>query len=168
MSQRTRIIIAIVVLLVLAGAVLAVDALQRASPGASATPGVPTVPAGNIPVYVDAQLAGSFGPGDLEPLAKVSFAEPVEGQAQEGWLLRDALLLVVDRAALRPESRIVVSSSSRAKQAEVTWAEVDNPDNFVMFDLSNRGTLKLASVLPKLDTREEWVQDVDRVEIFTR
>ncbi len=34
-----------------------------------------------------------------------------------------------------------------------------------MFDLSNRGTLKLVSVLPKLDGRNEWVQDVDRIEI---
>jgi hypothetical protein len=168
MSQRIRIIIAIALLLILAGGVLAIDALQRTSPGTSATPGVPTVPAGNIPVYVDGQLAGSFGPGDLEPLTKVSFVEPVEGQAQEGWLLRDALLLVVERAALHAETRIVVSSSSRGKQAEVTWAEADNPDNYVMFDLSNRGTLKLASLLPRLDAREEWVQDVDRVEIFTR
>ncbi len=34
-----------------------------------------------------------------------------------------------------------------------------------MFDLSNRGTLKLVSVLPKLDTRDEWVQDVDSIEV---
>jgi hypothetical protein len=168
MSQRTRIVVAIIVLLALVGGVLAVDALQRTNSGASATSGVPTVPAGNIPVYVDAQLAGSFGPDDLAALTKVSFVEPVDGQTEEGWLLRDALLLVVDRATLRPETRLVVISSSRGKQAEVTWAEADNPDNFVMFDLSNRGTLKLASVLPKLDTREEWVQDVDRVEILTR
>ena len=36
-----------------------------------------------------------------------------------------------------------------------------------MFDLSNRGTLKLVSLLPKLDTRDEWIQDVDRIEINT-
>ncbi len=34
-----------------------------------------------------------------------------------------------------------------------------------MFDLSNRGTLKLVSVLQKLDTRDEWVQDVDSIEV---
>ncbi len=37
--------------------------------------------------------------------------------------------------------------------------------NMVMFDLSNRGTLKLVSLLEKLDTRDEWVQDVDRIEV---
>ena len=34
-----------------------------------------------------------------------------------------------------------------------------------MFDLSNRGNLKLVSVLDKLDARDEWVQDVDRIEV---
>jgi len=42
---------------------------------------------------------------------------------------------------------------------------VDQPENYVMFDLSNRGTLKLVSVLPSLDTRDEWVQDVDSIEV---
>jgi len=34
-----------------------------------------------------------------------------------------------------------------------------------MFDLANRGTLKLVSVMEKLDERAEWVQDSDRIEI---
>jgi hypothetical protein len=34
-----------------------------------------------------------------------------------------------------------------------------------MFDLSNRGTLKLVSKLEKLNTRDEWVQDVDKIEV---
>jgi hypothetical protein len=60
---------------------------------------------------------------------------------------------------------IRVSSSSEDKSAQLTWAEVAEPANLVMFDLSNRGTLKLVSVLERLDTRDEWVQDVDRIEI---
>jgi len=35
-----------------------------------------------------------------------------------------------------------------------------------MFDLSNRGTLKLVSVLEKLDEREEWIQDAEKIEII--
>jgi len=38
----------------------------------------------------------------------------------------------------------------------------------VMFDLSNRGTLKLVSTMPKLDDRDEWIQDADRIEIVTK
>jgi hypothetical protein len=35
-----------------------------------------------------------------------------------------------------------------------------------MFDLSGRGTLKLVSVLERLDVRDEWVQDVDQIEVI--
>jgi hypothetical protein len=35
----------------------------------------------------------------------------------------------------------------------------------VMFDLSGRGTLKLVSTLERLDVRDEWVQDVDQIEV---
>jgi hypothetical protein len=36
----------------------------------------------------------------------------------------------------------------------------------VLFDLSGRGTLKLVSKLEGLDTRDTWVQDVDRIEVL--
>jgi hypothetical protein len=58
-----------------------------------------------------------------------------------------------------------VSSSSRDKSAQVTWAEVNDPENMVMFDLSGRGTLKLVSKLERLDVRDEWIQDIDRIDI---
>jgi hypothetical protein len=81
-------------------------------------------------------------------------------------LLRDVLLLHVAREDLA-DTRISVSSSSRDKSAQLTWAEVDEAANMVMFDLSGRGTLKLVSLLEKLDVRDEWVQDVDKIEIET-
>ena len=61
----------------------------------------------------------------------------------------------------------MVSSSSRSKSAELTWQEVDNTSNMVMFDLTNRGTLKLVSKMEKLSTRDQWVQDSDKIEIFS-
>jgi hypothetical protein len=75
------------------------------------------------------------------------------------------ILLYVNAGKLDADSLVTVSSSSRDKSATLTWTEVDDPANWVMFDLSNRGTLKLVSVLEELDTRDEWVQDVDRIEI---
>jgi hypothetical protein len=35
----------------------------------------------------------------------------------------------------------------------------------VMFDLSGRGTLKLISKVERLDVRDEWIQDVDKIEV---
>ncbi len=44
--------------------------------------------------------------------------------------------------------------SSRNKSAELTWAEIADRNNMVMFDLAGRGTLKLVSQMDKLATRD--------------
>jgi hypothetical protein len=157
-TQRTRILIACAVLVVVAGAILGLDLVRRRRQAKALAPG-------SVPVYVEGRLVGGFAPDDLEQLQKVSFEDAEEAKTQEGWLLSAVLALHVPSSTLKPDTRIVVSSTSRDKQGELTWAEVENPANMVMFALSNRGTLKLVSKLEKLDTRNEWVQDVDRIEI---
>jgi hypothetical protein len=158
MTRTTRILVAVIVLIVLVVVVLGVEALRRAQ-------SEPTLAPGSIPIYLDGKLVGGFVPDDLSQLEQVSFVDAEEGKTQEGWRLSDVLLLHVKEKQLDPESIIVVSSSSRNKSAELTWAEVRDPANWVMFDLSGRGTLKLVSVLERLDIRDEWVQDVDRIEV---
>ena len=158
MSQRTRILIAVGILIVLIVAVLGLEALRRAN-------SEPELAPGSIPITVDGKLVGGFVPDDLAELEQVSFVDDEEGKTQEGWMLRDVLLLHVGEDELEPETRIVVTSSSREKSVELSWAEVDDPANWVMFDLSGRGTLKLVSVLERLDVRDEWVQDVDQIEV---
>jgi hypothetical protein len=155
--MNRRIWIALATVVLIAALVLGVDAWQR-SRAVELEPG-------SIPIYLDGQLVGGFTPGDLEALEQVSFVDAEEGKTQEGWLLRDVLLLRLKERALRPDTEIVVSSSSRGKSAELTWAEVDDVANMVMFDLSGRGTLKLVSTLERLDVRDEWVQDVDKIEV---
>jgi hypothetical protein len=164
MRDRTRIWIAIGIVIAMVILALALDALRRAAPSPGGAGGA-ALAVGSIPIYVDAELVGGFQPGDLEQLDKVSFVEPEEGKVQEGWLLRDVLLLYVDAAVLNADSRITVSSSTRSKSAQLTWPEVEEASNSVMFDLSNRGTLKLVSMLEKLSARDQWVQDVDRIEV---
>jgi hypothetical protein len=158
MTQTKRILIALVVVVVLIGFVLGIEALRRSQ-------SEPTLAPGSIPIYVDGKLVGGFTPDDLGELEQVSFVDAEEGKTQEGWMLRDVLQANVQKSKLTPDALIVVSSSSRDKSAELTWSEVDDPANWVMFDLSGRGTLKLVSVLERLDVRDEWVQDVDRIEV---
>ena len=155
--NRTRAIVAVAPILIVAGVVLGVDFWQRSRSAA--------LDAGGIPIYVDGRLADKFIPADLEEMATVRFVDAEEGKTQEGWMLRDVLRLRLDGSRLQPETVIVVSSSSRNRSAELTWAEVDDPANMVMFDLSGRGTLKLVSTLERLDVRDEWVQDVDKIEV---
>ena len=159
MNQTIRIGIGILVLLIIIGLILGLDVLRRqSSPDQALKPG-------EIPIYVNQKFAGKFSPDDLDKLEQVSFVEPEEGKEQTGWLLRDVILLTVAENDLTDDTVIIVSSSSREKSAQLTWAEVNDPANRVMFDLANKGTLKLVSLLEKLDTRAEWVQDTDKIEV---
>jgi hypothetical protein len=167
LSQKTRIIIAVGVIALIGAAILGLEALRGRQTSGSAAGSEPTVAPGAIPIYLDGKLIASFAPADLEKLNKLSFSDAAEGKPQDGWLLADILQLHV--ADPLPETaQITVSSSSREKSVQVTWAEVADPANMVMFDLSNRGTLKLVSVMPRLDGRDEWIQDADRIEIVTK
>ncbi|MGD8996633.1 MAG: hypothetical protein PVH80_00875 [Anaerolineae bacterium] len=159
MNEGRRILIAVVILIVIGGGVLGLEALRRRRRTEA------NLEPGSIPIYVDGQLEAAFTPDDLERLEQVSFQDAEEGKRQEGWMLRDVLLLHLSEESLTPTTRIVVISSSRDKAAELTWAEVDDTENMVMFDLSGRGTLKLVSKLERLDVRDEWVQDVEEIEI---
>ena len=154
-------------MLVIVGAVLGIEAWRRANAESQQVGEVVLLP-GSVPIYLDGKLVAAFQPADLEQLTEVSFVDAEEGKTQTGWLLRDVVLLKVQEKRLRANSVITVSSSSRGKSAQVTWAQVDEPANWVMFDLAGRGTLKLVSVLEGLKTRDQWIQDVDKIEIVTQ
>ncbi len=162
MTQRARILIGLGILVVLAALIIGVDAWQRSRLGPE-----PELPPGSIPIRMDGRLVGGFMPKDLAGLEKARFVDAEEGKMQEGWMLRDVLLLHIKRSTFKSTALIRVSSGSSNKVVELTWAEVDAPANMVMFDLSGRGTLKLVSLLPQLDVRDEWVQDVDAIVITT-
>jgi hypothetical protein len=157
-NQKNRIIIAITMIIVIAGAVLGIEVWRRGQSDELAP--------GSIPIYVDGNRAAAFVPDDLEDLEQVSFVDDEEGKTQEGWLLRDVLALYLPSDVLVADAAITVSSSSREKSVTLTWAEVSDREAMVMFDLSGRGTLKLVSRgVEKLDVRDEWVQDVDKIEV---
>jgi hypothetical protein len=158
MTQKGRIILAVGVIVLIAAAVAGIEIARRAT-------SAPDLPPGSIPIYAEDKFVAAFVPDDLAGLEQVGFVDEEEGKTQEGWMLRDVLLLHIAEADLSPETLITVSSSSRDKSAQVTWAEVNDPENMVMFDLSGRGTLKLVSKLERLDVRDEWIQDIDRIDI---
>ena len=166
MSQTKRIFIGLAVLVILGGAVWGIEYFRGRAILPSAAGQVTLVP-GSIPIYLDGDLVAGFAPDALQTLEPTSFVDAEEGKPQDGWLLRDVLLAYLPEASLSPGTMIVVSSSSRDKSIELTWAEVEAPENMVMFDLSNQGTLKLVSLLERLDTRNEWVQNVNRIEVVS-
>jgi hypothetical protein len=164
MKQPLRYLLALVLLLGISGLVLGVDALQRRAAGGPLIAGS-TMPVGSIPIYLDGSLRGAFTPNSVLSLPTASFVDAEEGKTQAGYLLRDAILQVVGASMLSPDTLVVITSSSRGKSARLYWSQVNDPANQVLLSLSGRSTFKLASVLPELDTRTEWVQDVDRIEV---
>lgn len=166
MSQSKRIILGILVILVILAVFLGIDLLQGAS-GAESLNNAETIPLGSIPIYLDGALLAAFTPENLKKLSQVSFIDAEEGKTQQGWMLAEVLKLHVSHNQLQPDTIIVVSSSSREKSARLTWEQVKEEANMVMFDLSGRGTLKLVSKLEKFDIRDEWIQDVDKIELLS-
>ena len=167
MNQNKKIILAVVVLVLIGAVVFGVEFFQRQSLKKQNEAALVALEPGSIPVYLNGQLISGFTPADLENLDKVSFVDAEEGKTQEGWLLKDVLSKHVDVNSLSDNALVIVSSSVREKSVELTWAEVSQEKNMVMFDLSNKGTVKLVSLLDKLDVRDEWVQDTDKIEVFS-
>lgn len=165
MTQKIRIIIALAIIVGLTAAVIGIETIRgqriAAEIDASLEPG-------DIPVFWNGSLRAAFSPTDIESLPPASFVDAEEGKTQEGWLLKDVLLTYFKESQFSEDTEIVVISTSREKSVELTWGEVANTENMVMFDLAGRGTLKLVSLLEKLDTRDEFIQDVDMIEVQTR
>ncbi len=162
MVQSKRLLIAVVILLILVGLILGVDYFRRQRVEARL---LESIPAGSIPIFQDAVLAGSFVPDDLDQLDLVSFVDGGEGKTQEGWMLRDVLLLYLTIDPSQATGEVTVLSSSRDKSVTLDWSTVNDPENMVMFDLSGRGTLKLVSKVDGFNTRDDWIQDVDRIQV---
>jgi len=162
MTDLKRVLLGFLILLALVAGLLGADAMRR---HAARPSGEGELPPGSIPVTLNGVRMVYLTPDEMVSLEQVSFVDEEEGKTQEGWLLRDVLREILVDDGLEDDCTLTVSSSSRGKAAELTWAEVRDEANMVMFDLSGRGTVKLVSMLERLDTREEWVQDVDNIEV---
>lgn len=165
MNQKNRVLIAIIIILVLIGAVIGIE-YQRGQRIAAQIDA--SLQPGDIPVYWNGNLRAAFSPADIETISPASFVDAEEGKKQDGWMLRDVLLTYFNENQFSVDTIVKIISTSREKSIELTWEEIASTDNKVMFDLSGRGTLKLVSLLERLDIRDEWIQDVDRIEIITK
>lgn len=161
MSQKARFRIVIIVLMT-----LVIGLVLGASLRGNQTTNTPLSTTGTVSIYHDGRLVATFTQADLENVERGSFVDSEEGKQQSGPLLHAVLLMFVEEATLSPETQVTISSSSRGKSVTLTWAQIADMNNHVLFDASGRGTVKLASSsIESLDTRAEWIQDTDRIEI---
>ena len=68
------------------------------------------------------------------------------------------------------EAEVVLSDGSFGRGAVAAGISAGINEVGALLDgdskrFAGRGTLKLVSLLPQLDIRDEWVQDVDRIEV---
>ena len=169
MSTTRRIIIATIILIVVVGGILLVQSSRRGGfLYRSCGTGEKIFTEGCVPVSISGKAAGNFCQKDAAGLAKTNFRDRAENKVQEGWLLRDVMLLYIKKEEISPDTIVLVSSTSRGKKAELRWKDISNDQNKILLALSRQGSLKLVSSMKGLDTRDRWVQDVDRIEVHGR
>ena len=167
MSQKTRILI-VVGALVLIAVILTVAGFASQRQTAQAPAATPQP--GMIHLYVDGAFVANVSPADMQKLPAASFKDKEQGKEQGGWWLRDVIRLYVKETQLSPQAKIQVTGTRQGtKTAAVTWAETLDPANNLAFDLAGDGqSVKLASTLDRLSTRDSWVQGVTRIDIQTQ
>lgn len=166
MSTTRRIIIAVIIIAAVAGAILVIQSSRRGGYlYRTCSTGQKDFTEGCVPVLSGGKLLANFCQKDSAGLAKTGFRDKAENKLQEGWLLRDVLLLYVKKEEMSPDTMVTVISSSRGKKARLQWRNISNERNTIILAPSRQGSLKLVSTMKDLDTREKWVQDIDRIEI---
>jgi len=111
----------------------------------------------------------NLNPADLPDLANGTFKDLEENKTQEGPWLKDIIALYIDRDIKENELVMVRglrSTTGEEKEITLTWAQVAHIDNHVICDIAGSGdSLKLVSTLPALDTRDEFVQGIIRIDV---
>jgi hypothetical protein len=169
MSQKTRILIVVVVLVLVAVVLAAIGfaAQNRAAHAPASTP-----QSGMIHLYVDGAFAANVMPADLKALSAASFVDKEQGKTQSGYWLRDVIRVYVKEAQLSPQSQITVTGvrqGTEKKSATITWAETLDPANNILFAPSNDGqSVKVASTMEGLATRNDWIQGITEINVKTK
>jgi len=168
MSQKNRILIIVGILAIVALALGLLGWLQARPLVSTAEP-----EPGRIHIYVDGLFAANVDPTQVSALPNASFKDTEKDKTQEGPRLADVILLYIDESKLQSDSSISVSgarpSNDETKLVTLTWSQVADPANNIILDYPGSGNaLKLVSTLPDLDTRDEWVQGIQLIEVTTR
>ena len=172
MSQKTRILIVVGALALIAILLTVVGFVSQGQTAQTTLAPATTPQPGMIHLYVDGVFAANVSPADMKTLPAASFVDKEQGKQQGGWWLRDVIRLYVKENKLSPGSHITITGVRKGtenKSATVTWAEALEPTNNLAFDLAGDGqSVKLAATLDRLSTRDSWVQSVTQIDIQTK
>jgi len=164
MDSKKRIILAVVILIAVTAVILVIDSFQR---GGTLYRYFTTGEfSGNcVPIYAGTVERARFCSSDAEKLTSFSFTDKSEQKLQQGWFLCDIIKLYLKDNELGPKTTVTVESTARKKKAELRWKDLADRSKMVILAVSRQGTLKLVSTMEGLDSREQWIQEVDRIEV---
>jgi hypothetical protein len=169
MSQKTRMLIVISALVLIAVVLAAVGFLSQAQ---TAQAPATTPQPGMIHLYVDGAFVANLLPAETQKLPAASFVDKEQGKTQSGYWLRDVIRLHVKESALSPSSKVTVTwvrQGTEKKSATVTWAETLDPANNLLFSPSNDGaSVKVAATIDRLSTRDNWIQGLAQIDVQTK
>lgn len=104
---------------------------------------------------------GKVTMSDLETLQTVSYQDTLgSGAIDEGPLLKDVVLLVVDESSLSNSTNIRIESDLTAEERTITWGEIANTSDSYILDFTNKGTTKFSSPETKKKDRVRDVTDI--------
>lgn len=169
MSQKTRMLIVIaglaLVAVVLAGIGLVSQTQTAQAPATTPQPGM-------IHLYVNGAFVANLLPTETQKLTAASFVDKEQGKTQSGYWLRDVIRLYVKESTLSPSTQIIITGvrqGTEKKSATVTWAETLDPPNNLLFSPSNDGTsVKVASTMDRMSTRDNWIQGLSQIDVGTK
>lgn len=124
--------------------------------------------ASHIPLLVDGQQIATVTRASLKTLKQVDFRDPLSGEVQQGWPVRDILVKSLAAKSLDGECRIVFKSTVRHKKAAVTLKQIQqSPDKVLLLPARRGDHFKICGKLPGFARKKEWVQWVTSIEIET-
>ena len=169
MSQNVRIFIVVGVLgLIAVGLAVYGTVVQSQMPLAPLSTPQP----GMIHLFVDGNFVANLIVTDMQKLPAGSFVDKEQNKTQSGFWLRDVIRLYVKEASLSPTSQVTITGirqGTEKKSATLTWAEVLDANNNVLFSPSNDGSsVKIAASMDKLATRNDWIQGLTQIDVKTK
>jgi len=116
-----------------------------------------------IDIWLEDVRIGKACMNEIEELPIVSFEDILgSGAVDEGPLLKDVILLVMNESSLANSTNVQIKSDLTLEERTLPWGEIANTSNSYILDFTNRGTTKFTS--PETQKKDR-VRDVTDVKI---
>jgi hypothetical protein len=98
---------------------------------------------------------------ELETLPTTSYVDTLgSGATDEGPLLKDVILLIMNQSGLGNSTDIMLKSDLTGEERTLSWGEIANESNSYILDFTRKGTTKFTSPETQKKDRVRDVTDI--------